>query len=125
MEPLNHKRQARSVLLHRQPAMFQRVCFTMSVGISGTPDYGTPYPYYSHTTRIRILKGTGYCVGRVWKAYHKGVPLLGVPGITLDYANCELENSKTTIQLGHFYDVICCTAHKALRISLTKLEDNN
>ena len=23
-------------------------------------------------------------MGTVWEAYHKGVPLLGVPGITLD-----------------------------------------
>ena len=23
-------------------------------------------------------------MGMVWEAYHKGVPLLGVPGITLD-----------------------------------------
>ena len=78
----------------------------MSVGISRTPNHGTPYQYYSHTTRLRILKDTGYCVGTVWKAYHKGVPLLEDPGITLDYANCELENSKTTIQPGHFCDVI-------------------
>ena len=24
-------------------------------------------------------------MGIVWEAYHKGVPLLGVPGITLDF----------------------------------------
>ena len=39
-----------------------------------------PLTYYSHTTPIRILKH----MGTVWEAYHKGVPLLGVPGITLD-----------------------------------------
>ncbi len=39
------------------------------------------FPYYSHTTPIRIPKDMGI----VWKAYHKGVPLLGVPGITLEY----------------------------------------
>ena len=38
------------------------------------------FPYYSHTTPIRIPKD----MGMVWEAYHKGVPLLGVPGITLD-----------------------------------------
>ena len=48
-----------------------------SVGFSGTPNNGTPYPYYSHTTPIIGM-------GIVWEAYHKGVPLLGVPGITLD-----------------------------------------
>ena len=37
-------------------------------------------PYYSHTTPIRIPKDMGI----VWEAYHKGVPLVGVPGITLD-----------------------------------------
>ena len=40
------------------------------------------FPYYSHTTPIRIPKDMGI----VWEAYHKGVPLLGVPGITLDTA---------------------------------------
>ena len=34
------------------------------------------FPY----TPIRIPKDMGI----VWEAYHKGVPLLGVPGITLD-----------------------------------------
>ena len=33
------------------------------------------FPYYSHTTPIRIPKDMGI----VWEAYHKGVPLLGVP----------------------------------------------
>ena len=27
-------------------------------------------------------------MGIVWEAYHKGVPLLGVPGITLDRFLC-------------------------------------
>ena len=35
------------------------------------------FPYYSHT-------------GMVWEASHKGVPLLGVPGITLDLSSKEL-----------------------------------
>ena len=49
----------------------------MSLGFSGTPNNGTPWaPYYSHTTPIRIPKDMGI----VWEAYHKGVPLLGVPG---------------------------------------------
>ena len=51
-----------------------------SMGFSGAPKNGIPYPYYSHTTPIRIPKD----MGMVWEAYHKGVPLLGVPGITLD-----------------------------------------
>ena len=38
------------------------------------------FPYHSHTTPIRIPKD----MGMVWEASHKGVPLLGVPGITLD-----------------------------------------
>ena len=38
-------------------------------------------------------------MGRVWEAYHKGVPLLGVPGITLDckatrVAHVEEENGQ-------------------------------
>ena len=39
------------------------------------PPYGKRDPYYSHTTPIRIPKD----MGMVWEAYHKGVPLLGVP----------------------------------------------
>ena len=38
------------------------------------------FPYYSHSTPIRIPKDMGI----VWEAYHKGVPSLGVPGITLE-----------------------------------------
>ena len=53
----------------------------ISVGFSGTPNNGTPWaPSYSHTTPIKIPKDMGI----VWEAYHKGVPLLGVPGITLE-----------------------------------------
>ena len=38
------------------------------------------FPYYSHTTPIRIPKDMGI----VWETYHKGVPLLGVPENTLE-----------------------------------------
>ena len=38
------------------------------------------FPYYSHTTPIRIPKGMGI----VWEAYHKGVWLLEAPGITIE-----------------------------------------
>ena len=34
----------------------------------------------THTIPIRIPTDMGI----VWEAYHKGVPLLGVPGITLE-----------------------------------------
>ena len=47
------------------------------------------FPYYSHTTPIRIPKDMGI----VWEAYHKGVPLLGVPGITLDCMSADLKNT--------------------------------
>ena len=39
------------------------------------------FPYYSHTTPIRIPKD----MGMVWEAYHKGVPLLGVPENPIDF----------------------------------------
>ena len=35
-------------------------------------------------------------MGIVWEAYHKGVPLLGVPGITLD-ENAHKVGPKTSI----------------------------
>ena len=38
------------------------------------------FPYYSHTFRDSCGSGMGI----VWETYHKGVPLLGVPGITLE-----------------------------------------
>ena len=44
------------------------------------PAYGKRDPYYSHIFRDSYGNGMGI----VWEAYHKGVPLLGVPGITLD-----------------------------------------
>ena len=39
------------------------------------------FPYHSHIFRDSYGSGMGI----VWEAYHKGVPLLGVPGITLDW----------------------------------------
>ena len=53
--------------------------------LPGTPkDMGPPYgkrePYYSHTIPISL----GILVGIVWEAYHKGVPLLGVPENPID-----------------------------------------
>ena len=38
------------------------------------------FPYHSHIFRDSYGSGMGI----VWEAYHKGVPLLRVPGITLD-----------------------------------------
>ena len=46
------------------------------------------FPYYSHTTPIRIPKDMGI----VWETYHKGVPLLGVPENTLDFFEALEEN---------------------------------
>ena len=57
--------------------------------IQGPPVVGPPFPYYSHTTPIRIPKDMEI----VWEAYHRGVPLLGVPGITLGIAGCFLDTS--------------------------------
>ena len=47
------------------------------MGFSGTPkDMGPPKMVSgTHTIPIRIPKDMGI----VWEAYHKGVPLLGVP----------------------------------------------
>ena len=47
------------------------------------PPYGKLpilFPYHSHIFRDSYGNGMGI----VWEAYHKGVPLLGVPGITLE-----------------------------------------
>ena len=53
-------------------------------GIFRDPQWWDPlmvsFPYYSHTIPISL----GILMGVVWEAYHKGFPLLGVPGITLD-----------------------------------------
>ena len=57
------------------------------MGFSGTPkDMGPPYgkrdPYHEPISLgIRTWEWYGNCMG---PAYHKGVPLLGVPGITLE-----------------------------------------
>ena len=42
------------------------------------------FPYYSHTTPIRVPKDMGI----VWETYHKGVPLLGVPENPTDNWGC-------------------------------------
>ena len=55
----------------------------VSVRFSGTPNTGTPYPYYSHTTPRRIPKDMGI----VWVPLTiRGSHVLGSPGvpITLD-----------------------------------------
>ena len=47
------------------------------------PPYGKLpilFPYHSHIFRDSYGSGMGI----VWEAYHKGVPLLGVPRISLD-----------------------------------------
>ncbi len=66
----------------RNPNMlvFVEEYFQESVGFSGTFN-GTPYPYYSHTTPIRIPKDMGI----VWvKLTIRGSHVLGSPGyITL------------------------------------------
>ncbi len=52
------------------------------LGFSGTPKDMGPPKMVSGTHTIPI--SLGILMGIVWEAYHKGVPLLGVPGITLD-----------------------------------------
>ena len=61
---------------------------------------GTPYgkfpilfPYQSHTTPIRIPKD----MGMVWEAYHKGVPLLGVPENPTECSFFPLEKMKVRL----------------------------
>ena len=58
----------------------------ISVGFSGIPNNGTPYPYDSYTTPTRIPKDTGIVwVPLVWEAYHNKGPIIGSPwGITLE-----------------------------------------
>ena len=51
------------------------------------PPYGS-FPYHSHIFRDSY----GSAMGIVWEASHKGVPLLGVPGITLDFMGLFLES---------------------------------
>ena len=50
------------------------IAFRESVGFSGTPTNGTPYPYHSHTTPIRTPKDMG---PMVW------VPLVWIPAKTI------------------------------------------
>ena len=55
-------------------------------GIFGDPQEWDPFmvsfPYYSHIFRDSYGSGMGI----VWEAYHKGVPLLGVPENATDPA---------------------------------------
>ena len=54
------------------------------------------FPYSSHTTPIRIPKDMGI----VLETYHKGVPSLGVPGITLD---CTIVNHHFSPPFGKLF----------------------
>ena len=49
-------------------------------------------------TPIRIPKDMGI----VWEAYHKGVPLLGVPRISLEYVNRTATKEGDLGDLGYF-----------------------
>ena len=72
------------------------------MGFSETPkDMGLPYSklpmLFLNPTPIRIPKDMGI----VWEAYHKGVPLLGVPGITLDTTMVSIVFSRDSWSLDH------------------------
>ena len=54
------------------------------------------FPYYSHIFRDSY----GIGMGIVWEAYHKGVPLLEVPGITLDQTVEQLHGLSITTWSG-------------------------
>ena len=59
------------------PSSIHEGTILVSVGFSGTPNTGTPYPYYSHTTPTRIPKDTGI----VWVPLTiRGSHVLGSPG---------------------------------------------
>ena len=53
------------------------------------PPYGKLPILFPNPTPIRIPKDMGI----VWEAYHKGVPLLGVPGITIEKEVPEVTSS--------------------------------
>ena len=53
------------------------------------------FPYYSHTTPIRIPKDMGI----EWETYHKGVPLLGVPENTLEFEVPEMFGEGTGFKM--------------------------
>ena len=57
------------------------------------------FPYYFHTTPTRIPKD----MGMVWETYHKGVPLLGVPGITLDNFDDSFGQDEINLQTWVFH----------------------
>ena len=84
------------------------------------------FPYYSHTTPIRIPKDMVI----VWEACHKGVPLLGVPGITLDrvfakFLVLRLLGGKGDLKKDHSHHLFC---HKSkmlwekLQVSQQRIE---
>ena len=66
------------------------------------------FPYYSHTTPIRIPKD----MGMVWEAYHKGVPLLGVPENPIDRKSYGIQNKvklpRHLLNLISLYPSVCC-----------------
>ncbi len=51
------------------------------------------FPYHSHIFRDSYGSGMGI----VWEAYHKGVPLLRVPGITVDCDNQQFKDKEKVL----------------------------
>ena len=99
--------------IHQPPEFFasskwtstpQQFRINFSVGFSGTPNDGTPEngkrdPYYSlYHSHFGIPKD----MRMVWEAYHKGVPLLGVPEISLEFWNVSSKNPSWTSSCGMF-----------------------
>ena len=52
----------------------------------------------THLIPIRIPND----MGMVWEDYHKGVPLLGVPGITLEYNTTHWNSTRKMTLLGRW-----------------------
>ena len=55
------------------------------------------FPYYSHTTPIRIPQDMGIA----WETYHKGVPLLEIPENPTDFKFIFLSGSDILMDVGN------------------------
>ena len=81
----NHKEQRTTKLKYQNiTQVHQRPVSNLFNEIFRDPQYWDPFPilfpYHSHMNPQRY----GNSMGIVWAAYHKGVPVLGVPEITLN-----------------------------------------
>ena len=75
------------------------------------------FPYHSHI--FRDSYGSGMGIGIVWEAYHKGVPLLGVPENPIEIGQKTARPSSSRIESRCLDDAFCGGRHQVFKTIAT------